>query len=130
MTNKTNPVVWFEIYVDDIDRATKFYEEVLQTKLEETPETDNGEGFKMKVFHENSPEIYGAHGALVQMKGFSAGRNSTLVYFGSEDCAVEQSRVENAGGKIIKPKTSIGPNGFISICQDTEGNMFGLHSMA
>lgn len=23
---KTNPVVWFEIYVDDMERATKFYE--------------------------------------------------------------------------------------------------------
>ena len=29
-----NPVVWFEIYVEDIERAKKFYEDVLQTKLE------------------------------------------------------------------------------------------------
>lgn len=130
MENKTNPVVWFEIYVDDIDRATKFYEEVLQTKLTEIPAPGGWEDFRMTVFPENDPSAYGAHGALVQMKGFSAGRNSTLVYFGSEDCSVEQNRVENAGGKIIKPKTPIGPNGFISICQDTEGNMFGVHSMA
>ena len=35
----TNPVGWFEIYVQDMERATKFYETVLDTKLEalETP---------------------------------------------------------------------------------------------
>jgi catechol 2,3-dioxygenase-like lactoylglutathione lyase family enzyme len=30
----TNPVIWFEIYVQDMERAKKFYEAVLQTKLE------------------------------------------------------------------------------------------------
>jgi len=29
-----NPVVWFEIYVQDMARAKKFYEAVLQVKLE------------------------------------------------------------------------------------------------
>jgi predicted enzyme related to lactoylglutathione lyase len=29
-----NPVSWFEIYVQDMARATKFYETVLEVKLE------------------------------------------------------------------------------------------------
>ncbi|MEQ1629415.1 MAG: VOC family protein, partial [Gallionella sp.] len=74
-------------------------------------------------------ERYGASGALVQMAGFSAGGNSTLVYFSCEDCAVEAARVSAAGGRIQKEKTSIGPYGFIALAYDTEGNMFGLHSM-
>ena len=32
-----NPVVWFEIYVDDLDRAKKFYETVFQLELNEMP---------------------------------------------------------------------------------------------
>jgi predicted enzyme related to lactoylglutathione lyase len=42
---------------------------------------------------------------------------------------VEEGRVTKAGGRIEKTKFSIGPYGFISLVYDTEGNMFGLHSM-
>ena len=31
---KTNPVVWFEIYVQDMERAKTFYESVFQVKME------------------------------------------------------------------------------------------------
>ena len=71
----------------------------------------------------------GAGGALVKMNGFASGGNSTLVYFICDDCAIEEGRVKSSGGKIQKPKMSIGEYGFISLAIDTEGNMFGLHSM-
>ncbi|WP_413698682.1 VOC family protein [Psychromonas sp. KJ10-10] len=58
-----------------------------------------------------------------------AGGNSTLVYFDSEDCAVEQARIEQFGGKLIVPKMAIGDYGFIVIALDTEGNSIGFHSM-
>lgn len=124
---KFNPVVWFEIYVDDMDRATKFYESVLVTKLNEmsdpTDESMSMRGFPGKMTNG------GASGALVQMKGFKSGGGATIVYFGSEDCSVEESRVEAAGGKIHQTKMPIGEYGFISLVFDTEGNMIGLHSM-
>ena len=62
------------------------------------------------------------------MRGVPSG-GSTLVYFMTEDCAVEESRVAKAGGRIDKKKFSIGQYGFITLAVDTEGNMFGLHSM-
>ncbi len=71
----------------------------------------------------------GASGALVKMQGVPSGGNSTLVYFGCEDCSVEEGRVTKSGGRIHKKKFSIGQYGFISLVIDTEGNMFGLHSM-
>jgi len=71
----------------------------------------------------------GASGALVTMQGVPSGGNSTLVYFGCEDCAVEEGRVTKSGGSIHKNKFAIGQYGFISLVTDTEGNMFGLHSM-
>ncbi len=122
MTN--NPVGWFEIYVQDMARAKKFYESVFQLKLEKL---DNPEP-EMWSFPGNM-EKYGAPGALVRMPGFPSGGNSTLIYFVCADCAVETSRVVAAGGRVQKEKFSIGPYGFISLVFDTEGNMIGLHSM-
>lgn len=125
MTN--NPVGWFEIYVDDMARARKFYESVLGVSLENLPAPD-GDDVEMMAFPMGM-EKPGASGALAKMPGFPAGGNSTLVYFTSEDCAVEASRVVAAGGRIQKEKMSIGEYGFIALAVDTEGNMFGLHSM-
>lgn len=122
--SKTNPVTWFEIYVQDASRAKTFYETVLQSKLERLPSPDT----EMWAFPNRGGDP-GAGGALVKMDGFSSGSNSTLVYFKCDDCAVEESRVKSSGGKIQKAKTSIGEYGFMSLAIDTEGNMFGLHSM-
>jgi uncharacterized protein len=121
---KTNPVGWFEIYVQDTNRAKMFYETVLQTTLERIPSPD----VEMWAFP-NQGGAPGAGGALVKMNGFLSEGNSTLVYFTCDDCAVEEGRVKTSGGKIQKAKVSIGANGFISLAMDTEGNMFGLHSM-
>lgn len=122
MTN--NPVGWFEIYVQDMPRAKAFYEKVFQIKLEELKAPDiEMWSFPMQM------DKSGASGALVHMKGVPSGGNSTLVYFSCEDCAVEAARVTQAGGKIQNPKMSIGEYGFIALAGDTEGNMFGLHSM-
>ena len=121
---KTNPVGWFEIYVQDASRARRFYETVLQSKLERLPGTD----LEMWAFpmQNGGP---GAAGTLVKMDGVPSGGNSTLVYFMCDDCAIEEGRVKSSGGKIEKPKMSIGEYGFITPAIDTEGNMFGLHSM-
>jgi len=120
----TNPVVWFEIYVQDLDRAKTFYESVFQTTLERL---DSQEveiwGFPMEM---NWP---GASGALVKKAGVDSGGNSTLVYFSCGDCAVEAARAAQYGGQIHREKTSIGKYGRIAYVVDTEGNMIGLHSM-
>ncbi|QLE00351.1 VOC family protein [Galbibacter sp. BG1] len=122
-----NPVNWFEIYVNDMGRAKKFYEDVFQTSLEHLP-NPNDDGLEMYTFPSNM-EKHGSGGAIVRMDGVSPGNNSTIIYFGSNDCGVEQERIAPAGGTIFKPKMSIGEYGFIVLASDTEGNMFGVHSM-
>jgi hypothetical protein len=121
---KTNPVGWFEIYVQDMQRARSFYESIFDVKLERlNPEVD------MLVFP-GSQERYGAPGALVSMPGVNSGGNSVLVYFACADCAIEAERAQAAGGKVHKPKCAIGEYGHIALVVDTEGNMIGLHSMS
>lgn len=119
-----NPVIWFEIYVQDIDRAKTFYESVLQLTLAKL----EAPGMDMWSFPMDMERV-GASGSLVRMEGVSSGGNSTLVYFSCADCAEEAGRVEAAGGHIHRGKMSIGQYGFIALAFDTEGNLFGLHSM-
>lgn len=121
-----NPVGWFDIYVADIERAATFYESVLKVQLSDLGDPSDP-SIVMKAFPCDM-EKYGATGALVQMEGVPVGQNSVVVYFACEDCAAEESRVESAGGKIVRPKFSIGEYGFISLASDTEGNTIGFHS--
>ena len=121
---KQNPVDWFEIYVENMDRAKKFYEAVFKVELSPLENA----GVQMCTFPMERDGA-GAAGALVKMEGFESGANSTLVYFRSEDCSIEEERVSASGGRIQKSKQSIGEYGFISLVFDSEGNMFGLHSM-
>ncbi|MCB0347380.1 MAG: VOC family protein [Bdellovibrionales bacterium] len=123
-----NSVGWFEIYVDDMSRAKAFYEAVFLKKLEKL-ETPPGEGPLEMWSFSGDMQSYGANGSLVKMEGVTAGGNSTIVYFSCVDCAVEEKRAAASGGKISKSKFSIGPYGFIALVEDTEGNMFGLHSL-
>jgi hypothetical protein len=120
----SNPVGWFEIYVNDMPRAKAFYEAVLDVKLNRL-EANELEMWSFPGTH----EYYGAPGALVHMPGFPAGANSVLVYFSCTDCAVQAQRAADHGGQVQKPKTAIGPYGFIALVTDTEGNLIGLHSM-
>ena len=128
-----NPVRWFEIYVQDMARAKKFYESVLSLKLAQLtpPESmsqPNAPKFDLWAFPMEKDKV-GSGGALVYMQGFPSGGNSTIIYFGCNDCSVEASKVVKAGGRIEKDKFSIAPYGFIALVYDTEGNMIGLHSM-
>jgi predicted enzyme related to lactoylglutathione lyase len=124
---KQNAIGWFDIYVNDMERAVAFYQTVLKQELENMGDPTDSNVI-MKSFPTDM-ENYGAGGALVKREGANPGAGGTVVYFGVEDCSIEESRVEKAGGKVINPKMSIGEFGFVSLCMDTEGNIFGISSM-
>lgn len=129
---QSNSVVWFEIYVQDMSRARKFYEAVLEVRLEEMPAPTAEMNMEMWAFPSDKATAhtsYGACGMLVKMEGFTASGGGTLVYFGCKDCAIEVARVAANGGAVVKEKTSIGEHGFIALARDTEGNLIGFHSM-
>jgi len=124
MNANRNPVGWFEIYVQDIDRAKAFYEKTFDVTLQrlESPEIELW-AFPMK------PEAPGSAGALVKMIGKDSGSGGTIVYFPGADCAAMATRAATNGGRIHTEKKSIGEYGFIALVLDTEGNLIGLHSM-
>lgn len=128
----TNPVVHFEIYVQDMARARAFYENVLGTTLVRMPAPTPEMDLDMLFFpmdKDMGMNTYGSGGMLVRMEGMASGGGGTLVYFACEDCAVQAARAAEFGGRLCKEKTSIGEHGFFSLAQDSEGNMIGFHSM-
>jgi predicted enzyme related to lactoylglutathione lyase len=121
-------VGWFDIYVEEMDRAQAFYETVLHTTLSPMDDT-NDPSAQMRAFGDDFTS-HGAGGALVKLAHAQPGPGGSMVYFSCDDCAMEEGRVEAAGGAVVRPKFSIGDHGFVSIVTDTEGNMIGLHSPA
>ncbi|HUD41986.1 MAG TPA: VOC family protein [Dokdonella sp.] len=120
-----NPIGWFEIYVEDIARAARFYETVLDLRLERL----DSPAVPMWTFP-TAPDRYGCSGALVQLPNVPAAGSRVMIYFSCEDCAVEAARAAEAGGQIVRPKMAIGAYGFVVLVRDTEGNLIGLHSQA
>lgn len=119
-------VGWFDIYVEDMDRAQAFYETVLATTLT-VMDDPNDPTAQMRAFGDDFTS-HGAGGALVKLAHAKPGVGGSMVYFSCDDCAVEEGRVVAAGGSVIRPKSSIGDHGFVAIVADPEGNMIGLHS--
>ena len=128
MNTNRNPVGWFEIYVQDMERAKAFYQKTLQVTLEHlaspVPDMDLW-AFPPLM----KPENPGCGGALVKMDGKDSGVGGTIIYFSCDDCADEASRAAKSGGQIHMEKMGIGQYGFIALVVDTEGTMIGLHSM-
>lgn len=119
----TNSINWFEIPVLDFARAKKFYETLYGADIMEMP-FPNGKYGMLPCDMQN-----GVGGGIVQGEGFEPSDKGTLVYLnGGEDLSTPLSKVESAGGKILLPKTAIGPNGFMAHILDTEGNKIALHS--
>lgn len=118
-------VGWFEIPVKSMDRATKFYEAVFGVKL-----YVDQFGPVLMAWFPHDDKKSGAGGALVYNDDFyKPSTNGSLVYFSSQDVAVEVGKIEKAGGKVIQGKTMISEDvGYMALFLDTEGNRVALHS--
>lgn len=127
MAKLKNPIGWFEIHVEDMARASQFYETVFSQTLVDmpTPEPD----MQMRMLSGNMT-MHGANGALVKHPMRKPSTQGVMVYFSCDDCATQQALALDNGGQVFKPKFKIGDNGFIAIIGDSEGNAIGLHSFA
>ncbi len=126
MSEQKNMIAWFEIPVDDISRAKKFYETIFDVEM---VTMDMGDEFKMEVFPGDQNSV---SGALVYNTEWYSPSNThgPLVYLnGNPDLQTVQDKIEAAGGKIIIPKRQISPEyGYMAVFEDTEGNRIALHS--
>jgi predicted enzyme related to lactoylglutathione lyase len=120
---KSHIANWFEIPVNDLDRAAKFYEKVFDVKL--SREDMGGMKMAMFPFTQDAP---GAAGTLVKGESYVPSHAGTVVYFSVEDIPETLRKINANGGKTLMPKTAIGEYGFIAQFEDIEGNRLALHS--
>jgi predicted enzyme related to lactoylglutathione lyase len=120
-----NAIVWSEIAVSDLGRASRFYEKLLDAKLK----PDSFGPFRIALF----PYAEGAvGGCLVQGEGYAPSATGTVTYLPAEpgiDAALERAR--GLGAKVVLPKTALPDGGgWIAHIADSEGNRIGLHAMS
>ena len=117
---------WFQIPAMDIERATKFYSDVLHASFHRLEH----QGEKHAFFALDTLETLRTGGEIIQSARNKPSQDGALIYLSApEGVDSALARVDKAGGKILMNKTSIGENGFIALILDTEGNKIGLHSL-
>jgi predicted enzyme related to lactoylglutathione lyase len=124
MAEKLNPVIWFEIPVENMERGKAFYEAVFGQKL-----TLLEMGPRQMAMFSMEMGIPGIGGALVKEEHFVPAYAGTIVYFSVADITGTLNKVVANNGKELIPKTSIGEYGFCAYFEDSEGNRIGLHTM-
>ena len=118
-----SPAVYFEIPVQDLDRATRFYENVFGVTLERS----TLDGYEMAFF----PPVEGARGisgALVKGDVYVPAKTGPILYFGSESIERTLERAVAQGGKVLYPKKAVSAEMFVAEFEDSEGNRIALQA--
>lgn len=121
LTIKSNPVVYFEIPVTEIDRAIKFYNAVFHFEFEKE-NIDNNEMALFPFANENS----GISGALAKGEIYKPTKNGVVIYFKTENIDETLKLATSNGGQILYPITNNGI-GLVAELEDTEGNRIALY---
>jgi len=122
MKKKYNPVVYFEIPVNNIDRAIKFYKAIFNFDFEKEV-IDHNEVALFPFIGEN----LGISGALAKGEIYKPTNDGVLIYFKTENIDKTLKMAIESGGQILYPKTSNGDLGFVAEFKDSEGNRIALH---
>jgi predicted enzyme related to lactoylglutathione lyase len=120
LNSQINRAVWFDIPVADLDRAARFYREVLGVGVDKESFGD----FTFCVIDHHD----GNGGCLVLNKEEIAA-GGVMVYLNVNGRIRDAvSKVVPNGGSVLHDTHSIGPHGFRAVVLDSEGNRIALHS--
>lgn len=115
-----NSLTHFAIYIEDMERASKFYGSIFDWEF-----TDYGAPDFLQIKLKDEGKESNPIGALQHSK-YSLiqdkvrGFECSIVVSDIDDTA---KAIESAGGKILMPKTEIPHVGWIIKFEDTEGNI-------
>lgn len=121
-----NSINWFEIPTRDMDKAVRFYEQTFGVALKR----EVFGGMPHAVFPvDRGPDDKGVTGAIVAAPHLTPGSGVVIYLEAADGVQACLARAKQAGATEVVPHMSIGPNGWIAVVQDPEGNQVGLHSM-
>ena len=117
-------VVHFEIPVDDLERAQKFYKSVFGWKMESLPGMEYIMVGTSPVDDKGMPKESGAinGGMMKRQKPVT----SPVITIGVEDIESAIKNVKKMGGEIVRAKIQMGEYGYAAYFKDPEGNIIGL----
>ncbi len=118
-------VIHFEIPVDDLERAKKFYSEIFGWKLTDAPgEMQYTLANTVEVDENNMPKESGAINGGIMKRMFPEDRPVIVIDVSSIDEYVE--KIKNRGCKLVMPKQQVGDMGLYARVTDSEGNVIGI----
>ncbi|WP_394219558.1 VOC family protein [Halobacillus trueperi] len=121
-------VVHFEVHVDDMERAKKFYGEVFDWKFEDWSEYAGMPYFGVVT---GGDDELGINGALMQRQSappeLNQAVNAYACTMGVEDYDAVEAKILEGGGKVALPKYALPGMAWQGYYLDPEGNIFGLH---
>ncbi|OPC06463.1 glyoxalase [Elizabethkingia ursingii] len=121
--SKTNPVIYFEIPVNDLQRAEKFYSAIFDFTFEK----EIMDNYEMAIFPFEETKS-GITGALVKGDVYKPTQNGVILYFKTEDIENTLKKVQKHAGRVLYPKTLNEKYGFaVAEFEDSEGNRIALH---
>ncbi|TYB71833.1 VOC family protein [Bizionia gelidisalsuginis] len=115
-------VSWFEIPAIDFQQAVEFYQYIFDITMQQNITESN----EMAFFSTTT----GIGGAVVSGSGYVPSDSGSLIYLnGGDNLSLVLDKVEQAGGRIIMPKTLISEeSGYFAVFIDSQGNKLALHS--
>jgi predicted enzyme related to lactoylglutathione lyase len=117
-------VVHFEIPVDDLERAQKFYKNVFGWKMDSLPGMEYIMIGTTPVDEKGMPkEIGSINGGMMKRQ---RPVTSPIITVGVEDIESAIKNVKKMGGEIIRGKIQMGEFGYAAYFKDPEGNIIGL----
>jgi len=112
-------IVHFDVPAEDLKRAKIFYEKLFEWKIEPVP--GPMEYYNIVTKDENGKEgIGGGMGKRGQPD------QKITNYIGVSSIDEYVKKVQDLGGRIIMPKTTIPGFGYLATFLDSEGNTLGL----
>lgn len=119
-----NLVSIVEIPSIDFSRAVTFYQAILDISIKEM----DMDGIQMGLF---AADEHAVSAAVIKSPDYKPSADGVTVYLnGGNDLQKVLDKITPNNGKVIIPKTAIGPDmGFYAIFLDTEGNKLGLYAI-
>ncbi len=111
-------VAYFEIQVEDVDRAGKFYQDVFGWEISKW---DGPGDYWIVKTGDNSEK--GINGGIMKMRGEAPLMTNSINVPSVDEYT---KKATDAGGTIILPKMTIPGVGYVAYVKDTEGIIIGI----
>ncbi len=122
-------LAYFEVPVDDLERAKKFYKEVLGWEIKKSEMMEDAPPDYQSVMTGKSAKNTLNSGGMYKRSKDMPPDTRMVSYAVVPDIDKALSTAESLGGKVVMPKMAIKGVGQVAQVRDTEGNTIGVWQM-